>query len=229
MSETVLQLIGVMKIYGEGAASVRVLDAVDLSVAAGELVAVMGPSGGGKTTLLTIAGALQQPTSGSVEVLGDSLAGLSPGDMAKVRRDKVGFVFQSFNLLQALNARENVQYIIEMDGTRGRDAKERATELLRMVGLAHRMEVLPRLLSGGEQQRVCVARALANRAQVILADEPTASLDRTRAEEIMGLLRALSRDMGCGVLVVTHDARARAFADRVLWLEDGHLGPIAPE
>ena len=229
MSETVLQLIGVTKIYGEGAASVRVLDAVDLSVAAGELVAVMGPSGGGKTTLLTIAGALQQPTSGSVEVLGDSLAGLSPGDMAKVRRDKVGFVFQSFNLLQALNARENVQYIIEMDGTRGRDAKERATELLRMVGLAHRMEVLPRLLSGGEQQRVCVARALANRAQVILADEPTASLDRMRAEEIMGLLRALSRDMGCGVLVVTHDARARAFADRVLWLEDGHLGPIAPE
>ena len=229
MSETVLQLIGVTKIYGEGAASVRVLDAVDLSVAAGELVAVMGPSGGGKTTLLTIAGALQQPTSGSVEVLGDSLAGLSPGDMAKVRRDKVGFVFQSFNLLQALNARENVQYIIEMDGTRGRDAKERATELLRMVGLAHRMEVLPRLLSGGEQQRVCVARALANRARVILADEPTASLDRTRAEEIMGLLRALSRDMGCGVLVVTHDARARAFADRVLWLEDGHLGPIAPE
>ena len=224
MSETVLQLIGVTKIYGEGAASVRVLDAVDLSVAAGELVAVMGPSGGGKTTLLTIAGALQQPTSGSVEVLGDSLAGLSPGDMAKVRRDKVGFVFQSFNLLQALNARENVQYIIEMDGTRGRDAKERATELLRMVGLAHRMEVLPRLLSGGEQQRVCVARALANRAQVILADEPTASLDRMRAEEIMGLLRALSRDMGCGVLVVTHDARARAFADRVLWLEDGHLG-----
>ena len=229
MSETVLQLIGVTKIYGEGAASVRVLDAVDLSVAAGELVAVMGPSGGGKTTLLTIAGALQQPTSGSVEVLGDSLAGLSPGDMAKVRRDKVGFVFQSFNLLQALNARENVQYIIEMDGTRGRDAKERATELLRMVGLAHRMEVLPRLLSGGEQQRVCVARALANRARVILADEPTASLDRMRAEEIMGLLRALSRDMGCGVLVVTHDARARAFADRVLWLEDGHLGPIAPE
>ena len=229
MSETVLQLIGVTKVYGEGPASVRVLDAVDLSVAAGELVAVMGPSGGGKTTLLTIAGALQQPTSGSVEVLGDSLAGLSPGDMAKVRRDKVGFVFQSFNLLQALNARENVQYIIEMDGTRGRDAKERATELLRMVGLAHRMEVLPRLLSGGEQQRVCVARALANRAQVILADEPTASLDRLRAEEIMGLLRALSRDMGCGVLVVTHDARARAFADRVLWLEDGHLGPIAPE
>ena len=183
MSETVLRLIGVTKIYGEGAASVRVLDAVDLSVAAGELVAVMGPSGGGKTTLLTIAGALQQPTSGSVEVLGDSLAGLSPGDMAKVRRDKVGFVFQSFNLLQALNARENVQYIIEMDGTRGRDAKERATELLRMVGLAHRMEVLPRLLSGGEQQRVCVARALANRARVILADEPTASLDRMRADE----------------------------------------------
>jgi putative ABC transport system ATP-binding protein len=224
MSESsVLELRAITKVYGEGLGAVTALDDVDLALAPGELAAVMGPSGGGKTTLLTIAGALQQPTSGSVEVAGESLTGLSARDMEKVRREKVGFVFQSFNLLQALTARENVQYVIEFDGARGARARERATELMRMVGLEQRMDVLPKKLSGGEQQRVCVARALANRARVILADEPTASLDRQRAEETMGLLRALSRDLGCGVLVVTHDARALPFADRTLWLEDGRL------
>ena len=221
---TVLKLDGITKVYGEGAGAVRVLDNVSLELSAGELVAVIGPSGGGKTTLLTIAGALQRPTSGSVEVLGESLAGLSLGDMEKVRREKIGFVFQSFNLIDALTARENVQYVVEFDGTRGVRARKQATELIRMVGLEHRMDVVPKKLSGGEQQPVCAARALANRARVILADEPTASLDRQRAEETVGLLRALSRDMGCGILFVTHDARTLPFADRTLWLEDGQLG-----
>jgi putative ABC transport system ATP-binding protein len=222
--DTVLRLAGVTKVFGEGEGVTRVLDAVDFELTTGNVTAVMGPSGAGKTTMLTIAGALQPPTSGQVEVLGQPIVGLSQGELAAVRRAKVGFVFQSFNLLEALSARENVQYVVELSGRDGR-SRERATELLRMVGLGHRMEVLPKQLSGGEQQRVCVARALANRARLILADEPTANLDSARAEEIMGLLRALSRDMGCGVLVVTHDLRAKAFADRTLWLQDGRLSP----
>jgi putative ABC transport system ATP-binding protein len=222
--DAILNLRAVTKVYGTGESEVRALDQVDLELQIGEVVAVMGPSGAGKTTLLTIAGGLQRPTAGVVEINGRPIQDLPQNELATVRRELVGFVFQSFNLLTALTAVENVQYMIELDGARGRPALERAKELLRMVGLGHRMDRLPKDLSGGEQQRVCVARALANNASVILADEPTANLDSQRAKEIMGLMRAIVRDMGRGVLLVTHDLRAREFADRTLWLEDGHLG-----
>lgn len=220
-----LRLVGVTKVFGEGASLVRVLDNIDLEVTGGTVTAIMGPSGAGKTTLLTIAGALQRPTSGQVEVMGERIEALPQGQLATLRRLKIGFVFQSANLLEALSARENVEYMVDLAGDRRGLGKERAIELLRMVGLEKRMDARPKQLSGGEQQRVCVARALANRAQLILADEPTANLDSKRAAEIMGLLRSLSRDMDCGVLLVTHDVRAREQADRAFWLEDGHLSP----
>ncbi|MFN0145425.1 MAG: ABC transporter ATP-binding protein [Dehalococcoidia bacterium] len=224
MSEThVLRLRDVVKVYGHGEGEARVLDGVSLDLAAGEVVAVMGPSGSGKTTLLTIAGALQRPTSGTVEVAGEEIQSLSQGALAVIRREKVGFIFQGFNLLQALNARENVEYGLQLAGHRGGQARERAGQLLSMVGIAHRAEALPKELSGGEQQRVSIARALAGNRSVLLADEPTASLDEKRANEVIGLLRALAQDMGVGVLMVTHDLRVRDQADRVLWLEGGRL------
>ena len=223
--QPLLRLVGVTKVFGEGASLVHVLDNVDLEVTGGIVTAIMGPSGAGKTTLLTIAGGLQRPTSGHVEVMGERIEGLPQGALATLRRTRIGFVFQSANLLEALSARENVEYMVDLAGDRRGLGKERATELLRMVGLEKRMDARPKQLSGGEQQRVCVARALANRARLILADEPTANLDSQRAAEIMGLLRSLSRDMDCGILLVTHDVRAREQADRAFWLEDGHLSP----
>ncbi|MGI8926817.1 MAG: ABC transporter ATP-binding protein [Tepidiformaceae bacterium] len=224
----ILVMSQVTKVYGKGSGAVLTLDAIDLELQASEVVAVMGPSGAGKTTLLTIAGALQRPTSGTVEVAGEAIHGLPERELARVRREQVGFVFQSFNLLMALTALENVQYAMELGGQRGGNTRERAKALLGMLGLGHRLDQLPKLLSGGEQQRVCIARAIANNAPLLLADEPTANLDTQRATDLMGLLRALARDQGQGVLLVTHDLRAHHLADRLLWLEDGHLGPITP-
>ena len=225
MNDTcVLRLRDVAKVFGQGEGLARVLDGVGLELGQGEVVAVMGPSGSGKTTLLTIAGALQRPTSGTVEVAGREIQALPQSELASVRRQAVGFIFQGFNLLQALNARENVEYGLELAGHRGAHAHARAMHLLSMVGIEHRSEALPKLLSGGEQQRVSIARALAGNRSVLLADEPTASLDEKRATEVIGLLRAVSRDMGVGVLMVTHDLRVRDKADRVLWLEGGRLG-----
>jgi len=225
--DAVLQLRQVTKVYGTGEGETRPLREVDFELGAGEFVGVMGPSGSGKTTMLTIAGGLQRPTSGTVAVLGEEIQALPQKALARVRREKVGFVFQSFNLLSALTARENVEYALQLAGRRGTHTRHQATELLNLVGLGHRMDRLPKDLSGGEQQRVCIARAIANNAGLILADEPTANLDASRAEEIMALLRAIARDFGSGVLVVTHDTRVDQALDRVLWLEGGRLGERA--
>jgi putative ABC transport system ATP-binding protein len=225
--DAVLQLRQVTKVYGTGEGETRPLREVDFELGAGEFVGVMGPSGSGKTTMLTIAGGLQRPTSGTVAVLGEEIQALPQKALARVRREKVGFVFQSFNLLSALTARENVEYALQLAGRRGTHTRHPATELLNLVGLGHRMDRLPKDLSGGEQQRVCIARAIANNAGLILADEPTANLDAARAEEIMALLRAIARDFGSGVLVVTHDTRVDRALDRVLWLEGGRLGERA--
>jgi putative ABC transport system ATP-binding protein len=223
----ILSLSNVTKVFGSGEGQTRALDNVSLELDAMEVVAVMGPSGSGKTTLLTIAGALQQPTSGVVEIEGRQIQGLAQRNMAAVRRRHVGFVFQSFNLLEALTARENVQYAVELSGYSGRQAKERSISLLRMVRLEHRLDTLPKQLSGGERQRVAVARALANDARLILADEPTANLDQTSAVELLQNIRGIARELGRAIMLVTHDMRAHDFADRIFWLEDGHLSPIA--
>jgi putative ABC transport system ATP-binding protein len=194
-----------------------------------EVVAVMGPSGSGKTTLLTICGALQPPTSGVVEIDGEEIQGLSQIDLGVVRRKKIGFVFQNYQLLEALSASENVEFVLKLAGYGRGHARERARNLLTMLDLGDRLQEMPQRMSGGERQRVAIARALANDGHLILADEPTASLDSARATSLMALIRGVSRELGRGVLLITHDMRAHDWADRLLWLEDGHLKPIAHE
>jgi putative ABC transport system ATP-binding protein len=211
----------VTKVYGVGDAAVTALDSVDFSAQAGEVVMIMGPSGAGKTTFLTIAGTLLRPTSGTVEIAGMDITGLQENDLPAVRREKVGFIFQSFNLLESLTALENVRLV--MTDTTPRSAANRARELLSMLGLSHRLKSLPKQLSGGEKQRVAIARALANNPDLILADEPTANLDSARGQEVMHLLRQIALDLGQSVVIVSHDHRIREVTHRVLWLEDGRF------
>ncbi|MBI2914185.1 MAG: ATP-binding cassette domain-containing protein [Chloroflexi bacterium] len=216
----VLGMEAVTKVYGTGDAAVTALDKVDMEARGGEVVVIMGPSGAGKTTFLTIAGALLRPTSGKVRVGGTEITGLSENQLPAVRRQKVGFIFQSFNLLESLSALENVSLVMA-DG--GRSAANRARELLNMMGLSHRVKSLPKNLSGGEKQRVAIARALANNPELILADEPTANLDSKRGQEVQRLLRQIALELGKAVVIVSHDHRIREVAHRVLWLEDGRF------
>jgi putative ABC transport system ATP-binding protein len=221
-----LRMIDIVKSFNVDGREHRALDRVNFELEAGEVVAIMGPSGAGKTTMLTIGGALQRPTSGIVEVEGEQIQDMPQKELGRVRREKIGFVFQSFNLLEALTALENVMYVLELAGKKGPVAREQASHLLSMLGLGHRMNVVPKRLSGGEQQRVVVARALANEGHIILADEPTANLDHKRAVEVMEMLHRISRDLGRGIMLVTHDMRAHDMADRIFWLEEGHLRRI---
>jgi putative ABC transport system ATP-binding protein len=222
---SVLSMKEVTKVYGAGEAAVRALDNVDFEAAAGEVTVVMGPSGAGKTTFLTIAGALLQPTSGSVQISGIELTKLGERQLPDVRRERIGFVFQSFNLLESLTALENVSLVMTGERSRGRGAKDRARELMAILGLTRRMNALPKQLSGGEKQRVAIARALTNNPDLILADEPTANLDSARGREILQLLRQIAFEMGKAVVIVSHDHRVREIAGHVLWLEDGTFRP----
>jgi putative ABC transport system ATP-binding protein len=226
---SILRLEGVSKIYRTGEFSVRALDNATLNVAPGEVVAVMGPSGSGKTTLLTIAGALLKPTEGSVHIGDVDVTRMSEGQLAQVRRHKVGFIYQSFNLLEALTAIENVRVIIQNGVVKRQEATEKARGLLDMFGLSHRINSLPKKMSDGEKQRVAIARALAKDSELILADEPTANLDAKRGQEVMRLLRDTAIQMERGVVVVSHDDRIRQFANRVVWLEDGRLSDHHPD
>jgi putative ABC transport system ATP-binding protein len=212
----------VTKTYGEGDAAVTALRDVDFEANAGEVVVIMGPSGAGKTTFLTIAGALLKPTSGVVEVSGVDIVGLGEKDLPDIRREKIGFVFQSFNLLESLSSLENVALVMTEERGGGKKAgRDRARELLDMLSLGHRLKSLPKQLSGGEKQRVAIARALANNPDLILADEPTANLDSARGREVMFLLRQIAAEMGKSVVIVSHDHRIREVASRIVWLEDG--------
>lgn len=223
-SEPILKLEGVTKIYRSGESSVIALDNVSLTVRGGEIVAIMGPSGSGKTTLLTIAGALLRPTRGQVYICGIEVTNMDESRLAKIRRHKVGFVYQSFNLLEALTAAENVRLVIQNGvGMTSSQAMERASSMLGTFGLTHRAHALPKKLSDGEKQRVAIARALAKDPELILADEPTANLDARRGQEVMRLLQQKALELHKAVIVVSHDDRIRQFAQRVLWLEDGRL------
>ena len=209
-------LRGVAMTYGHGTTRVRALDGVDLDLTAGEFVVVLGPSGSGKTTLLNLIGGLDTPSEGLVRVGGDDLVGLDDRGRTHFRRYKIGFVFQFFNLIPTLTAEENVRLAADLV-SEPRDV----THLLRSVGLAARATHFPGQLSGGEQQRVAVARALVKNPSVILADEPTGSLDSVTGAEILALLRRLAKDEGRTVILVTHDGSIADRADRVLTLADG--------
>jgi putative ABC transport system ATP-binding protein len=218
----VLELQQVTRVYGTGRAAVTALDEVSLTVAAGELVAVMGPSGSGKSTLLNLAGGLDQPTAGAVLVEGARLDRLDRRGLAAVRRRRVGYVFQDLNLVPGLTAAENVALPLELDGAGARRARAAAADALDLVGLAGRAGAFPDQLSGGERQRVAIARAVVGERVLLLADEPTGALDSLTGESVLELLRAQC-DAGVAGLLVTHEARCAAVADRVVFLADGRV------
>jgi putative ABC transport system ATP-binding protein len=217
------ELRNVSKVYRQGDREVRAVDGADLVVATGEFVVIAGPSGSGKTTLLQLLGALDRATTGEVAFEGRDLSRLGDGDLTRLRRDSIGFVFQQFNLIPTLTAAQNVEVAFAPSVRGRRERRERARTLLGSVGLEERGDHLPSQLSGGEQQRVAIARALANEPHVLLADEPTGNLDSTTGEEIVGLLRTLSQTRGQTVLLVTHDPRIARQAPRVVRMHDGRL------
>jgi putative ABC transport system ATP-binding protein len=223
VSGPLLRVEGVTRVFGSGRTLVRAVDGVDLATDEGEVTLVMGPSGSGKTTLLSLIGGILRPTSGRIVIAGADITALSRRELARVRRERVGFVFQTFNLLDALSARENVEIALNVAGVRGPNAAGRARALLVEAGLGDRLDFHARDLSGGERQRVAIARALANEPRLLLADEPTANLDSDHGREVMELLRELTKRKGNAAVVVSHDERLRSVADRVLWLEDGRL------
>ena len=217
------ELDGVVKRYGSGSAQVTAVGGADLIVGAGEFLALVGPSGSGKTTLLQLLGAMDRPSAGRLAFKGRELGGLGDGELSRLRREAIGFVFQQFNLIPTLTAEQNVAIALAPVRMKAAARRERARELLGRVRLEHRLGNLPSQLSGGEQQRVAIARALANRPRVLLADEPTGNLDTGTGEEIVALLRALSAGEGLTVILVTHDRAVAGAADRVVEVRDGLL------
>jgi putative ABC transport system ATP-binding protein len=221
MSEPVIEAVDVVKFLGDGAGQVQALKGVSLAAASGELTLLMGPSGSGKTTLLSVLGCMLTPTSGRVRVGGRLTEGAGPEELAKLRREHVGFIFQSYHLFPTLTATDNVRLALDVRGESSAQAIAKSRDALAKVGLAHKVGKFPRELSGGEQQRVAIARAIVGNASTILADEPTAALDSENGHAIMELLSEIAKDRSRGVLVVTHDPRIVTFADRVVRIEDG--------
>ncbi len=221
MPEEVYELHGVWKVYGSGNSAVAALRGVSLTVHAGEFVAVMGPSGSGKTTLLMVLGLMTSPTRGTVRLLGSDVTKIRDSEATRLRRETIGFIFQTFNLVPWLTAVENVELALAIGGHRG-DRRRRALELLDLVGLRERAHHRPGELSGGEQQRVAIARALANDPRIVLADEPTGNLDSRSGEQVVRMLADLARQ-GRTVVMVTHDREMASRADRVILLKDGRV------
>lgn len=222
----ILGVRGLTKVFGEGDRAVRAVDNVDLTVCCGELVLIMGPSGSGKTTLLTMIGGLLRPTSGSVAINGLDITKMSEAQLAPIRRKSVGFIFQSFNLWESLTVQENVELPLNIAGIKGRQARDRARAILIARGLGERLGFRSRDLSGGEKQRVSIARSLVNEPALLLADEPTANLDSKHGRDVMYLLQDIAKKGDRAVIVVSHDQRIREVADRVLWLEDGRFKDV---
>lgn len=220
MEQNIVTLEQVCKVYKTGDSSITALSTTDMSFESGKLTLIMGPSGSGKTTLLSILGCIIYPTSGKVFYKGREVTGLNEHDLADLRLHEVGFVFQQFNLLEPLNALENVMHPLILQGASSSVARSRARRALEKVGLADRIFSLPKKLSGGQKQRVAIARALVADPAMILCDEPTASLDAYSAEAIMVELKGLA-SVGKAVIVVTHDLRLRKFADKTIYVEEG--------
>lgn len=218
--EALLRLLDVTKTHGDGAAAVHALQGVSLEVHPGELVAIMGPSGSGKSTLLSIAGVLDAPTSGRVEIGGQATDKLAPTALAELRRRRIGFVFQQYNLVPSLTACENVGLPLELDGVAGGAARSQSLAALEELGLSSLADRFPDQLSGGQQQRIAIARALIGSRRLVLADEPTGALDSATGEGVMDVIRSRC-DGGAGGVVVTHNAELAAMANRVVHLKDG--------
>ena len=222
-NEVVLQTTELRREYRIGKDTVTALGGVDIEIQRGEFVAIMGPSGCGKSTLLNLLGGLDQPTAGRVMLDGNDLSDFNEEQLAKMRREKMGFVFQRHDLFPVLTARENIEFPMLLDGVEPGLRRNQATQLLARVGLADKADHLPDELSGGQQQRIGLARSLANNPLILLADEPTGNLDSATAAEVMTMLIDLVRDAGLTLIMVTHDAESAERADRVLRLKDGRL------
>lgn len=222
----ILRIEGLTKIFGSGRLEVRAIEDINLSVSEGDLVALLGPSGSGKTTLLLCISLILEPTRGAIVFDGQPIYqknGWPRVDVRRLRREKMGFIFQAHNLIPFLTARQNVLFPLSLVGLKGEEAESRVKELLEYMEIADRADYLPAILSGGEQQRVAIARALANKAKLILADEPTASLDSTRGMRVMELLKKIAKENQSAVIVVTHDVRMIEGFDYVYHLKDGQI------
>jgi len=222
-NHTVIKTSDLTKVYQMGTLEVYALRGVSLQVRRGEILAIMGPSGSGKSTLMNILGCLDQPTGGAYYLDDENVSHMSDDELAEVRNRRVGFVFQSFNLLPRTSALENVMLPLAYADTPARERRARAEEVLHKVGLGDRMHHTPNELSGGQQQRVAIARALVNHPSIILADEPTGNLDSTSGREVMAILQELNREQGITVVLVTHDPRIAQHAQRVFHLFDGEV------
>jgi putative ABC transport system ATP-binding protein len=218
-----IELVELTKHYKQGRNVVRALDGVSLEIGAGEFVSVVGRSGSGKTTFLDLIGLLLRPTSGSVVIDGVDVTGLKDNQRADVRGQRIGFIFQEFNLLPTMNVLENVLLPLRYTKSKVKDGRARALELIEAVGLTDRMKHRPDELSGGQQQRVAIARALINRPALVLGDEPTGSVDTQTSQELVGLMRWLNREEGVTFVIVTHDLELAGRADRMIGLKDGHI------
>jgi putative ABC transport system ATP-binding protein len=219
----VIQALNLTKTYAQGEAAMLALDEVTFDLHAGELALLVGPSGSGKTTLLSIMGCILRPTSGTLRVLGDDVTRLAERDLPAIRRERIGFIFQSFNLFATLTTLQNVALALDLRGVAARVARDKAAALLDQVGLASKLGAYPADLSGGQKQRVAIARALAGDPPIILADEPTAALDSQSGRTVMDLLQRLARERGRAVAIVTHDNRMLGYGDRLVKMEDGRL------
>jgi putative ABC transport system ATP-binding protein len=222
-NNVVIEAADVVKALGEGAGRVLALKGVTIALAGGELTLLMGPSGSGKTTLLSILGCLLSPTEGAVKIRGRTVTGAGAEELARLRRENIGFIFQSYHLFPTLMAEENVRLPLDVRGERTQAALSKAREALAAVGLSHKLKSFPRDLSGGEQQRVAIARAIVGDPAVVLADEPTAALDSENGMAIMSVLAGIAKEKTRAVFVVTHDPRILPFADRIVRIEDGLL------
>jgi len=219
----IIEIKGLHKTYDKDALPVHALNGIDLTFEVGEFTAIVGPSGSGKTTLLNIIGGLDDPTAGEVIIAGTSITGLSGRKKTKFRMEKIGFVFQAYNLIPVLTARENVEFIMYLQGRKKQERDQRTAELLSAVGLSDRMNSRPNKLSGGQQQRVAVARSLASRPTFVLADEPTANLDSKSADNLLEIMEKLNRDEQVTFIFSTHDARVVNKARRIVTVEDGRV------
>ncbi len=220
---TVININNLDHYFGKGELRKQILFEINLTLKAGEVVILKGPSGSGKTTLLTLMGGLRSPQTGSLKVLGKELVGAKKNQLVKLRRN-IGYIFQSHNLLECLTARQNVAMSLELHSQYSRaEIKQKTQEILEAVGLGDRLNYYPHNLSGGQKQRVAIARALVSHPQMVLADEPTASLDSKSGHDVVNIMQKLAKEQGCTILIVTHDNRILDVADRIVELEDGHL------